>query len=137
MRTTLCPQIILEASKGSKYYENEVRKEQQVTKKVEAMLANLKKISPVQRASSQEAMDQEVERLESGRVLNRIIVHIDMDAFYASVEMRDNSKLRDVPMAVGSYSMLVSINWYTCIILYYMQHKVYSKLIRLTKITSY
>jgi DNA polymerase-4 len=31
----------------------------------------------------------------------RKIIHIDMDAFFAAVEMRDNPALRDVPMAVG------------------------------------
>jgi DNA polymerase IV len=31
----------------------------------------------------------------------RKIIHVDMDAFFASVEMRDNPALRNVPMAVG------------------------------------
>lgn len=31
----------------------------------------------------------------------RKIIHIDMDAFFAAVEMRDNPTLRNVPMAVG------------------------------------
>ena len=34
----------------------------------------------------------------------RKIIHIDMDAFFASVEMRDNPALRNVPMAVGGSS---------------------------------
>ena len=31
----------------------------------------------------------------------RKIIHIDMDCFYAAVEMRDNPQYRDIPLAVG------------------------------------
>ena len=35
---------------------------------------------------------------ESGQ---RKIIHVDMDCFYAAVEMRDNPSLRNVPIAIG------------------------------------
>lgn len=31
----------------------------------------------------------------------RKIIHIDMDCFYAAIEMRDDPSLRNVPIAVG------------------------------------
>lgn len=37
----------------------------------------------------------------SGTPLMRKIIHIDMDAFYASIEQRDNPALRGIPIAVG------------------------------------
>jgi DNA polymerase-4 len=33
--------------------------------------------------------------------VQRKIIHVDMDCFYAAVEMRDDPSLRDVPLAVG------------------------------------
>lgn len=51
--------------------------------------------------------DRLLEKLERRRDLSRTIVHVDMDAFYAAVEMLDRPELRDVPMAVGSKYMLV------------------------------
>lgn len=53
-------------------------------------------------------MQKMASELERSRDLSRVIVHVDMDAFYAAVEMRDCPELKDKPMAVGSMSMLVT-----------------------------
>lgn len=39
-------------------------------------------------------MDSLAKKLEQSRDLTRTIVHVDMDAFYAAVEMRDNPALK-------------------------------------------
>lgn len=54
-------------------------------------------------------VDKLVIELERSRNLSSTIVHIDMDAFYAAVEMRDNPELKEKPIAVGSMSMLVRL----------------------------
>ncbi|XP_035570230.1 DNA polymerase kappa isoform X3 [Canis lupus familiaris] len=104
--------IIMEATKGSRFYGNELKKEKQVNQRIENMMQQKAQITSQQLRKAQLQVDRYAMELEQSRDLNNTIVHIDMDAFYAAVEMRDNPELKDKPIAVGSMSMLSTSNYY-------------------------
>ncbi|XP_053444449.1 DNA polymerase kappa isoform X2 [Nycticebus coucang] len=104
--------IIMEATKGSRFYVNELKKEKQVNQRIENMIQQKAKITSQQLWKAQVQVDRFAMELEQSRDLNNTIVHIDMDAFYAAVEMRDNPELKDKPIAVGSVSMLSTSNYH-------------------------
>ncbi|XP_059403719.1 DNA polymerase kappa-like [Carassius carassius] len=104
--------IILETSKGSRFYENELKKEQQVNQRIEKMMEQKARITKELMKQAQAEVDKLRCELERSRELGRVIVHVDMDAFYAAVEMRDCPELKDRPMAVGSMSMLSTSNYH-------------------------
>lgn len=103
--------IIHQASKGSKYYENERRKESKTKERIDLVLKELQTYSEVEKAKAFVLADQVIDKLSKNIDLSRTLVHIDMDAFYAAVEMRDNPELKNVPMAVGGNSMLCTSNY--------------------------
>lgn len=104
--------IIMESSKGSRFYESELKKEQQVNQRIEKMMLQKAQI-PEQRLQKAHAqVEKMATELERSRDLSRVIVHVDMDAFYAAVETRDCPELKDKPMAVGSMSMLSTSNYH-------------------------
>ncbi|XP_012639281.2 DNA polymerase kappa isoform X1 [Microcebus murinus] len=104
--------IIMDATKGSRFYENELKKEKQVNQRIENMMQQKAQITSQQLRKAQAQVDRFVTELEQSRNLNNTIIHIDMDAFYAAVEMRDNPELKDKPIAVGSVSMLSTSNYH-------------------------
>lgn len=103
--------IIMDATKGSRFYENELKKDQQVNQRIEKILQQKALLTSSQISKAQIQVDRMALELERRRDLNRVIVHVDMDAFYAAVEMRSNPELKEKPMAVGSMSMLSTSNY--------------------------
>ncbi|QQP41443.1 DNA polymerase kappalike, partial [Caligus rogercresseyi] len=90
----------------SKYYEAQQRKQRRIDGRVREMkdrLAGIKAPQPV---------DALILELERKRDLSRTIVHVDMDAYYAAVEMLGPPVIPpEVPIAVGSSGMLSTSNY--------------------------
>uniref|UniRef100_A0A9J2Q302 DNA polymerase kappa n=1 Tax=Ascaris lumbricoides TaxID=6252 RepID=A0A9J2Q302_ASCLU len=104
-------QKIIEENTSPSFDEYAKKRSERITSRIEHNRKLLTTFTPQQIAKAQCEMDELVESLEEGRDLSRIALHIDMDAFYAAVEMRDDPSLRTVPMAVGSDSMLSTSNY--------------------------
>ncbi|KAJ3724859.1 hypothetical protein C8R42DRAFT_695358 [Lentinula raphanica] len=85
--------IIAEASKGSKYYENEKKKDRELTERIEKLLQ-------IRDVAKKEA-DLGLTEIESLRDTSQIIVHIDADAFFANCEVLYNPDLQGKAFGVG------------------------------------
>eukprot|EP00056_Hartaetosiga_gracilis_P002117 m.50912 g.50912 ORF g.50912 m.50912 type:complete len:884 (-) comp10918_c0_seq4:1499-4150(-) len=103
--------VILAKSSGSKYMKKQEERNRQTMKKLAAMKTKWNKANKSDRLVSKKAADSHLRFLEQRKDYSRVFVHVDLDAFYASVEERDNPKLRSVPFGVGGMSMLSTANY--------------------------
>ena len=94
-------QIIYEMSKGSLFYKRQLEQDEKVNQKVIAMKLKLDKLSSTQKQQyTRIAAERKIE-IERSRSFDRICCVLDMDMFFAAVEIRDQPHLKDLPVAVG------------------------------------
>ncbi|KAH7108148.1 IMS-domain-containing protein [Auriculariales sp. MPI-PUGE-AT-0066] len=94
--------VIAETSKGSKFFENEKRKDEAVTERVEKIQKTLKELlTTANVARIEQQVDKLIAQLEAGRDLSHSIVHFDMDSFFAAVECLRDPTLVGKPFVVG------------------------------------
>ena len=104
---------VYEASKDSNHYKRQVFKTERAKKKGQVLskkVENFKRNERLYREKKREAK-MLVADLERDRDLSRTWFHIDMDMFYAAVEIRDNPSLADRPLAIGSMQMISTANY--------------------------
>lgn len=103
-------EIIYEASKGSKFFNNEEVKDKNLTFKIERILKLKAQLEKIDLKQDLRRADAYITELELSRDLSQYVVHIDCDAFYAAVEEIDRPELKTVPMAVGQ-GVLTTCNY--------------------------
>lgn len=107
-------EIIYNASKGSRFFNNEKEKDKQLTVKINRILLKRRELERIDASGGlvkeKRKADNYIAELEYGRDLSQAIVHVDCDAFYAAVEELDRPELKDVPFAVGK-GVLTTCNY--------------------------
>lgn len=104
-------EVIYNASKGSKFFNNEENKDKNLTEKINRILSRKRQLEKLDLSSDIRCADEYINELELGRDLSQYVVHCDADAFYAAVEELDRPELKDVPMAVG-VGVLTTCNYH-------------------------
>ena len=104
-------EIIYEASKGSKFFNNEEAKDKNLTLKIDRILKLKSQLDKLDLKSELRRADEYIASVELARDLSQTVVHVDCDAFYAAVEEIDRPELRDVPFAVGQ-GVLTTCNYH-------------------------
>lgn len=105
--------IIYETTKNSRIFkknEEDLNYLKQEVSLLEKKLENFHKNEILYNQIKQLA-DSRIEFLKEQRRFDKIWLHLDMDMFFAAVEIRDNPSLKDIPMAVGSMSMISTSNY--------------------------
>lgn len=103
-------EIIYNVSKGSKFFNNEQVRDQQLTEKIDRILARRRQLEKLDLSHDLRRADEYIASLELSRDLSQTIVHLDCDAFYAAVEELDRPELKNVPFAVGK-GVLTTCNY--------------------------
>ncbi|CAM9406055.1 unnamed protein product, partial [Ectocarpus fasciculatus] len=104
-------QVVYEMSKNSLYFQRAQKQDEKNKRKSEELLSQLSRMTPAQLETCQGTYEAVVLDLEARRDFRRICCVIDMDMFFAAVEIRDAPHLKDLPVAVGGSSMLSTSNY--------------------------
>lgn len=95
--------VIEETMKNTEYYKRQEEKKEKNKQRVEAYLKRLEVMKKDQRSLlvKKREFEAKMDRIEKERVLDKCWINVDLDMFFAAIEIRDNPSLADKPVGVG------------------------------------
>lgn len=106
--------VVYDMSKNSSLFVKEQKRLSDLTEKVKrAKKTKNDQLFLLQADQSNASfpLDAILRRFEESRRFDRLILHIDMDMFYAAVAVRDNPSLAGKPIVVGSSAMIATASY--------------------------
>lgn len=95
----------------SPHFRNERRKEAAADERAAALAARAERLSSREVSAALRRVDAETPPSSPFRDLSRTWLHVDMDAFFASVERREDPSLDGAPFAVGGRDMVSTASY--------------------------
>eukprot|EP01039_Chlorochromonas_danica_P002192 gene2192-2392_t len=103
--------VIYEMSKNTAYFKRTLELDEAANTKAEAIKRSFEEVRGLLARQLDEAAHNKLIEFESMRSFDRICCVLDMDMFFAAVEIRDQPQLRDLPVAVGGEAMISTSNY--------------------------
>ncbi len=103
---------IYDMSKGSAYTKRAEEQDSLLNIRIEKIRNAVKELTPAEIRTAEANVNHLTQKWESNeRCLERPVVVVDLDMFYAAVELRDRPELNDKPVAIGSTGMISTANY--------------------------
>lgn len=104
-------QVIFELSQGSKHFQHARQQDAKLDQRISQILEAIRSAPLGRRDALDRQALQICQTAESKRDWSRWCCVVDMDMFYAAVEIRDQPVLAELPVAVGGLGMICTANY--------------------------